>query len=112
MSHHSHTEIDTQIGGAKKTFAAYFAGLVLCIILTLMSFGLVEYRLFNDTDLYIGLAVLAVIQLFVQSLCFLRLNSSPEGRWNLMPFIFSLIIIAVIVGGSLWIMYNMNYNMT
>ncbi len=97
--------------GNPKTFGSYIAGLILSLLLTLMSFGIISERVFSDKYLYISLAVLAIIQLFVQSICFLRLNASNEGKWSLMPFIFCILIIAILVSGSLWIMYNCNYYM-
>lgn len=100
-----------EFGGRHKTLQSYVLGFMLCIILTLMAFGLVELRIFSNHSLYVVLTLLAVIQLLVQSLCFLRLNSSKEGRSNLFPFLFTLLIITILVGGSLWIMYNLNYNM-
>ncbi|SRR5579883_1717680 len=105
-------ETSIEHGSGQKTLSSYIIGFILCIILTLISFGLVEKRMLSDTYLYLGLAGLAVIQLFVQCICFLRLNCSPEGRWNLLPFLFSILIISILVGGSLWIMYNLNYNMS
>lgn len=105
-----HHEIETY-GTSKKTFSAYISGLILCIILTLAAFAVVERHLFTENYIYISLAALAIVQLFVQVICFLRLNANPEGRWNLMPFLCAILIIAVLVGGSLWIMYNLNYNM-
>jgi cytochrome o ubiquinol oxidase subunit IV len=111
ISEHHH-ELDLHETSGKKTLAGYVIGLVLCVILTLISFAVIEYRVFNSAGLYISLASLAIIQLFVQSIFFLRLNASPEGKWNLMPFLFSILIIAILVSGSLWIMYNLNYNMT
>lgn len=111
MSDHSaHTEI-VEHGTGKKTLAAYVTGLVLCIILTLIAFGMVEYHILSKLHLFIALGVLAIVQLAVQSICFLRLNASPEGQWNLLPFIFAIFIIAILVGGTLWIMYNLNYYM-
>jgi cytochrome o ubiquinol oxidase subunit IV len=95
----------------QKTLSAYIVGFVLCVVLTLMAFGLIETRLLSDTYLYITLAALAIVQLFVQSICFLRLNCSAEGKWNLLPFLFTLLIIAILVSGTLWIMYNLNINM-
>lgn len=106
---HTH-EIDSY-GTSKKTLSAYVSGLLLCILLTLAAFALVEKRLFTDTYLYISLATLAIVQLFVQVVCFLRLNANPEGRWNLMPFLVAILLIAILVGGTLWIMYNLNYYM-
>lgn len=114
MSHVSHAPQSQAVPKKDpnlKTFGAYLTGLIFCIILTVAAFGLVEKRLLTDTYLYIAISALAVVQLIVQSICFLRLNASPEGRWNLMPFLFAIFIVGVLVSGSLWIMYNMNYNM-
>lgn len=107
----SHHQAIAQNDSNLKTFGSYMTGLILSLVLTLMSFGIISERLFSDKYLYISLAALAILQLFVQSACFLRLNASAEGKWSLMPFIFSLLIIAILVSGSLWIMYNCNYYM-
>lgn len=107
----SHHQTLAQNDSNQKTFGSYMSGLILSLLLTLMSFGIISDRLFSDKYLYISLALLAVLQLFVQSICFLRLNASDEGKWSLMPFIFSILIIAILVSGSLWIMYNCNYYM-
>jgi len=110
MSQHHDTHIVEHESG-QKTLSAYVIGLALCIILTLIAFGLVEMRLLTNANLYIALSALAIAQLIVQAVCFLRLNCSVEGRWNLLPFLFTVLIIAILVGGSLWIMYNLNYHM-
>lgn len=110
MSAHEQ-ELEIPNDGSQKTLSSYVLGLILSLLLTLMAFGLIEHRILNNTHLFIALAVLAIAQLFVQSICFLRLNASAEGRWSLMPFIFSILIIAILVSGSLWIMYNCNYYM-
>lgn len=109
MSHQLSTP--TEFGSNQKTLKSYIIGIVLSSILTFLAFGLIYYRTLSDTTLYLALALLAIIQLFVQSICFLRLNASQEGRWNLLPFIFTILIIAILVSGSLWIMYNLNYLM-
>ncbi|MSP53603.1 MAG: cytochrome o ubiquinol oxidase subunit IV [Gammaproteobacteria bacterium] len=102
-----------------KTLPAYVTGLILSLLLTLAAFGLIAAHLYKPeyiqnmsvAAIYITIAVLALIQLIVQVACFLRLNASAEGKWELMPFIFTLLIVAILVSGSLWIMYNLNYNM-
>jgi cytochrome o ubiquinol oxidase operon protein cyoD len=101
-----------EFGNRQKTFKAYLTGLLFSFFLTLGAFGLVFTKIWDDASLYIGISVLAITQLIVQSICFLRLNASPAGRWNLFPFLFTLMIITFLAGGSLWIMYNLNYNMT
>ena len=42
---------------------------------------------------------------------FLHLDSKSEGGWNLIAIVFAALIILIVVVGSLWIMWNLNYNM-
>lgn len=109
--HHSHHEVETASGTGQKTLKLYLTGFVLSIILTLIPFGVVAKQMFSAQNMLITLAVCAVLQLYVQVVCFLRLNTSREGRWTLTSFLFTILIVAILVGGSLWIMYNLNYNM-
>lgn len=98
-------------GTSPKTLSAYVTGLFLSLILTCAAFFVVYKHALSTSSLYITVTVLAVLQFCVQSLCFLRLNAGPEGRWNLYPFLFAIFVVFVVIGGSLWIMYNLNYNM-
>lgn len=95
----------------QKTLGGYVSGLLLCLVLTFAAFGLVQGHYFDSVKTDVVIAGLAIIQLIVQCVFFLRLNMGEEGRWNLLPFIFAILIIAILVGGSLWIMVNLNYNM-
>lgn len=54
---------------------------------------------------------MAVVQIVVHLVCFLHMNTSSEERWNVIAFLFTLLIIGIVVIGSLWIMYNLNINM-
>lgn len=107
MPHHDEVEEST----TPKTLKAYLAGLGLCLIFTFISFALVEMHLASDTNLYILLTALAMAQLIVQSICFLGLNGKRAGAWNLLPYLFTIFIIAILVGGTLWIMVNLDFNM-
>jgi cytochrome o ubiquinol oxidase operon protein cyoD len=109
MANHHNAQVE--YGGKPKTFIAYLVGFLLSITLTLFAFGLVEWHVLSDTYLYVALISLAVTQLFVQSICFLRLNNSAEGQWNLLPFLFVIMIIMIMLSGTIWIMYYLNYNM-
>ena len=95
-----------------KTFKSYLIGFGCALILTLIAFYIAAAHILSGNLLYTVLIILAVIQLFVQSAFFLRLNASPEGRWDLMPFLFTCLILLVIVLGSMWIMNNLNYFMS
>ncbi len=98
-------------GMGLKTLKSYIIGLVLSLMFTSIAFFIVANHSFATTTLYVTLAVLAVLQLIAQVVFFLRMTMNPEGRWNSMPFLFTILIVSVLIGGSLWIMYNLNYNM-
>ena len=92
--------------------ASYLIGFVLSVVLTVVSFNLVIHHHFTSIDLYASVAFLALVLLFIQSLFFLRLNAKTSyDKWNLVAFAFTILIICLVVAGSLWIMYNLNYNM-
>lgn len=94
-----------------KNLRAYLTGFILCVTITLVAFSLYRLHYLSETHLYLTLASLAILQLIIQSICFLTLNTSQEGRWNLFPYLFTLLIIFILAGGTLWIMHNLNVNM-
>jgi cytochrome o ubiquinol oxidase operon protein cyoD len=55
--------------------------------------------------------VFGVAQLVVQLVCFLHMGTSPSQRSNLAIMLFTLLILAIVVVGSLWVLHNMNVNM-
>ena len=99
-------------GTGQKKLGVYLIGVISCAILTLISFwvvmssGLAKWQVF--TIIYSS----ACIQFIVQLICFLRLNTQTEqGRMNVMSIVFTGVILTSIIIGSLWIMWNLNYNM-
>lgn len=111
MSEHNSIESAAEYGTDKKTLKAYLIGFALCLILTFVPFGLVAKQLLQPQYLYVVLMLFALIQLYVQVVFFLRLDTNPKARWNLVSFVFAVLVILILVIGTLWIMYNLNYNM-
>ncbi|OZI29146.1 cytochrome o ubiquinol oxidase subunit IV [Bordetella genomosp. 1] len=91
---------------------SYIVGFVLSIILTLLAFYLVMDGSFSRPVALIGILVLCVAQLLVQLVFFMHMGTKPGGdRDNLSTFLFTVMIIGIIVGGSIWVLHNMNANM-
>jgi cytochrome o ubiquinol oxidase operon protein cyoD len=90
---------------------SYTIGFVSAVILTLIAYMIVLHHWLSGGLLIAAIMGLAVVQLVVQLIFFLHLGRGKESRWNLAAFFFMLIVLLVIVGGSLWIMSNLNYNM-
>ena len=98
-------------GMGKKTLGGYLIGLFLSLIFTGVSFGVVIFKLASTHTIYLILTAMALLQLIAQLVFFLRMNTSKSGQWNLLPFLFTLIVVGILIAGSLWIMYHLDYNM-
>ena len=104
---HDHDSHDASHGSVKS----YAIGFILSVILTLIPFGLVMYPTLPKSITLMIVLAFAVIQVLVHLVYFLHMNSKSDEGWNLTAFIFTVIIIAIVVVGSIWIMWNLNYNM-
>lgn len=102
---------EVRFGAKPKTLSSYFAGLFLSLLFTMGAFFCVMRHDLSVSNLYVVITACAIAQLLAQVICFLRLNTTKEGQWNTLPFVFTFLVVFVLVGGSLWIMWNLNYNM-
>jgi cytochrome o ubiquinol oxidase operon protein cyoD len=90
---------------------AYVGGFVASICLTLTAYLLVTHRASSNAPLIAAIVVLAFSQFLVQLIFFLHLGKETKPRWKLVVFVFMIVVVSILVGGSLWIMNNLNYNM-
>lgn len=96
----------------KKKLSMYITGMILCMILILISFMTVMYTTLSKKTLLAIIFVSTFIQFIVQVIFFLRLNAKNEqSQMNLMSFLFTILILVVLIGGSLWILWSLDYRM-
>jgi cytochrome o ubiquinol oxidase operon protein cyoD len=91
--------------------AGYVIGLGLAILLTATSFFVAGTNLVWEPSIPVALVVLAIAQMGVHVVFFLHITTGPDNTNNVMALAFGLLIVFLVVGGSLWIMSNMNHNM-
>jgi cytochrome o ubiquinol oxidase operon protein cyoD len=96
---------------ASRSIATYTVGLVFALLLTAASFIVSQAHVLWEPGVSVGLAVLAIAQMGVHLVFFLHLNSGPERHNDVLALAFGLLIVTLVVGGSLWIMANLNANM-
>lgn len=94
------------------TTKAYVVGFALSLVLTFAAYFLVTQHIFSGVVLTTALLELAFVQLIVQLLFFLHLGQESRPRWNLIFFLLTFGVVLLVMVGSLWIMSNLNYNMT
>lgn len=109
----------------------YLGGFFLALLLSVLAFGLVMIGSdapFGGVELVLenlkgqtlhlpqwllvgGVLTLGVIQLLVHLHYFLHLDASSGQRWNLLSLLFALLLIGIMAGGTIWVLYNLNYLM-
>lgn len=90
---------------------AYVTGFVLCIIVTLASFATVMFLDVSNTIKIVTITLLAALQVALQTYYFLHIGQKRTPKWNTASYLFTIMSVALIVLGSLWVMANLNYNM-
>lgn len=90
----------------------YVIGFVLSLILTAIPFWLVMGKVL-PSPVSTGYVILgfAVVQIVVHMVYFLHMNTKSEGGWNMLALLFTVVMLLIAVGGSLWVMHHMNTNM-
>jgi len=97
---------------------SYITGFVLSIGITLAAFFLYQLHVYTHhqfpthPELRAAFVMLAVLQILIQLVCFLHVGRKQNTHWNTAVMGFALFVVCVVVGGSLWIMTNLNTNAT
>ncbi|MCL4502046.1 MAG: cytochrome o ubiquinol oxidase subunit IV [Deltaproteobacteria bacterium] len=106
----SQARIDST-GISRGSLKSYLTGFVLSLILTAIPFALVMSGAVSPSAAAAAIFSAAVLQILVHLYYFLHLDTSSAARWNLLAAIFTLIIMVLFVGGTLWIMWSLYYRM-
>lgn len=95
----------------REGIQVYFIGLVLASLLTVASFYVLRTNLIWGPGIPAALVVLAAAQIGVHLVFFLHITSAPDNTNNILALAFGVLIVALIIVGSLWIMYTLNVRM-
>ena len=101
---------DTQ--PSHSTLSGYLTGFILSVVLTAIPFWLVIAGPL-DSKQVTGVIVMAfaAVQVVVHMIFFLHMDARSEGGWSFLALVFTLILVAIALTGSLWVMYHLDTNM-
>lgn len=95
----------------RGTSWSYVVGFVLSLVFTFIPYNLVVNQTVTGTVLLATILGFAFLQMLVQIIFFLHIGRGPKPRWNLYFFVSTFGLILVVVGGSIFIINNLHYNM-
>ncbi|WP_343716078.1 cytochrome o ubiquinol oxidase subunit IV [Inquilinus sp.] len=86
-------------------------GLAFSIVLTAAAFLLAGSDVIYPPAVPVALIVLAIAQMGVHLVFFLHVTTGPDNTNNVLALAFGVLVVALIVVGSIWIMDHLTQNM-
>ena len=109
---HGHAHHQHGAQGPQSTLRGYLTGFVLAVILTAIAFSLVMGKVIaNSSTTGFVLLGLAAVQIVVHVVYFLHMNTKTEQGWSMLALLFTFMLLAIMLSGSIWVMYHLNHNM-
>lgn len=106
---HAHDEFQEAGHFTRRT---YISGFLAAAALTAIPFWIVMSGAIVDRAVAAAVVVgLAIVQILVHSFAFLHLNAKAQGGWTLVAYVFTAVLVAITIGGSIWIFWHLNINM-
>lgn len=104
---------DERPGGSHvaRDVRGYVIGLVLAAGLTAASFFLVVTDAIWPPAIPVALVVLAIAQMGIHLVFFLHISTGPDSTNNILALAFGVLIVALVLIGSLWIMAHLDTRM-
>jgi len=95
--------------GGRVTIRPYLVGFVLALVLTAIPFGLVAARTLRPIQIFVVIGVAAIAQVVVHLRYFLHLDLKPSSQNKRIALCFAAVVLLILVGGTLWMMVDLNY---
>ncbi|MGI9281314.1 MAG: cytochrome o ubiquinol oxidase subunit IV [Endozoicomonas sp.] len=95
----------------EHSLKGYLTGLVLAVVLTVIPFWVVWSSAFSAKVLFGIIALCALIQVLVHLRYFLNISLKHTGKDYLATLFFAGVLIFIMVGGTIWILFDLNFRM-
>ncbi len=92
------------------TVKSYLVGVVLALVLIAIPFGLVAARTLPPKQIFFVIGIAAITQVIVHLRYFMHLDLKPSSQNKLIALCFAAVVL-ILLGGTLWIIFEINYRM-
>jgi cytochrome o ubiquinol oxidase operon protein cyoD len=97
--------------GWNFSYKPQFIAFVSSLILLVACYRIVSHYGLTDVLLTTTVFSAAVLQALLQLVFFMHLGLEEKPYWKMITFLFTILIVVIIIGGTLWIMNNLDYNL-
>ncbi|RZI76847.1 MAG: cytochrome-c oxidase [Pseudomonas sp.] len=102
---------DEHAAERRRETRTYLAGYAAALLLTAAAFAAVQWPRFPARTVFGIVLGLGLMQVVVQFRCFLHIGFKRSSRADLLLVLFSVLIIALMVSGTLVVIFNLRERM-
>jgi len=95
--------------GWNTSFKPLYLGFTLSVILIAAAYRIVTRYHLTEMTLIYTLMGIAAAQAILQLVFFLHLGMQTKSNWYLITFLFTILIVIIVIAGSVWIMQNIGH---
>ena len=92
-------------------FTPLWIGFISSLVLVLFTYGVVVYDFLPNIVEFPSIIFLGTIQGILQLIYFFHIGLEQKPHWNLLMLFFMIVVVFLVIGGSLWIMHNLYYDL-
>lgn len=97
--------------GWNASYKPQIIGFVVSLLLIIAAYRIITHAELKGALLTATIFSFAFTQAIVQLIFFLHVGVESKPHWNTITFLFTLLVLFIIILGTLWIIHNLNYNM-
>ena len=98
-------------GALAEGVRGYVLGFLLAAGMTVASFYVAAEHVVWEPAVPAALVTLAVAQMGIHLVFFLHITTGPDNTNNVLALAFGILAVALVLGGSVWIMHHLNQQM-
>lgn len=97
--------------GWNGSYKPVILGFLVSVILAFAMYRTAAVSHLTGSLFTISVFALAVFQALLQLILFMQVGLESRPHWISWSLVFTIIVILIVIGGSIWIMNNLNYNL-
>lgn len=97
--------------GWNVSFKPIILGFIFSIVLNSAIYRILTHHHLSNKVLVAAIITFSCIQAILQLIFFLHVGLETKPHWNTIMLIFITCLIFILVGGSIWIMNHLGYNL-
>lgn len=102
---------ENELENPKQEFASYCVGGIVSLLLTATAFAIVALGVVHGAASLFVIGGLAALQVVVQLKFLMHIDLKKSHRDDLQLILFTALILALMVGGTIWILFNQHARM-